>query len=376
MCIIIIKQKRNRVSNQVLKNSARKNPHGLGVVWLDTFKLSYHKSEDYNILKTDRPFIAHFRYATIGKVCRENTHPFVCGRNKNELLMMNGTIRAFGNKNMTDTQDLAIKLGKIDRHQWKHKLAEYNEVRFTTINTRNRTFQIYNKHLWTHKDKIWYSKDNVFTTYKTPSYVSRFSGNVGIGTSEPSEFVFEDEFDWKSESQVCVQCTHDLIYDEYEVSNSKYYCQSCDSHFTEDEVMNFTEFDTTPKYEGNKELVAVYGTLKKGFGNYLRYLQDQEFVGSGTTQDRYPLIVKGLPYLINEKGKGYKVEVDVFNVDMPTLQSLDALEGHPTWYRRKEINIEVNGSVKKCWIYFNISHHAKGERYHKSYEQNVPRFRF
>ena len=172
MCIIIIKQKRNRVSNQVLKNSARKNPHGLGVVWLDTFKVSYHKSEDYNILKTDRPFIAHFRFKTIGKVCRENTHPFVCGRNKNELLMMNGTIRGLGNKNMTDTQDLAIKLGKIDRHQWKHKLAEYNDVRFATINTRNRTFQIYNKHLWTHKDKVWYSKDNVFTTYKTPSYVS------------------------------------------------------------------------------------------------------------------------------------------------------------------------------------------------------------
>ena len=370
MCIIIIKQKRNKVSQQVLKNSARKNPHGLGIVWLDTFKVSYHESKDFQILNTTRPFIAHFRYATIGKVCAENTHPFVCGRNKNELLMMNGTISELGNKTMTDTQDLAIKLGKIDRHQWKQRLAQYSLVRFTTINTRNRTFQIYNKHLWTHKDKVWYSKDNVFTTYKTPSFISRWSGTAPTQTYEPveTEIYFEDEFDWQNESNVCIQCAHDLMYDESELSDNKYYCASCDKSFSQNEVMDFSEFDTTPKYEGNKELVAVYGTLKKGFGNYLRYLQDQEFVGSGTTQDRYPLIVKGLPYLINEKGKGYNVEVDVFNVDMPTLQSLDALEGHPHWYRRKEINILVNGSARKCWIYFNISHKSKGEKYHKSYQ--------
>ena len=373
MCIIIIKQKRNKISQQVLKNSARKNPHGLGIVWLDTFKVSYHGSKDYKKLNTTRPFIAHFRYATIGKICKENTHPFKCGKKHNELLMMNGTISELGNKNMTDTQDLAIKLGKIERHVWKQKLAQYSLVRFVSINTRNRTFQIYNKHLWTHKDKVWYSKDNVFTTYKTPSYISRWAGNVGIGTTAPSEFVFEnhnefeDEFDWKNESNVCVQCANDLMYDESELSENKYYCVSCDKSFSKEQVMDFTQFDT-PKYEGNKELVAVYGTLKRGFGNHRNFLQDQEFVGSGTTQDRYPLIVKGLPFLLNEKGKGHNVEVDVFNVDMPTLESLDALENHPTWYRRKEINILLNGSAKKCWIYFNITEQSKGEKYHKTFK--------
>ena len=77
---------------EILKNSARINPHGLGIVWLDTYKVSYHNSKEYNLLKTDRPFIAHFRYATVGAVNRENTHPFVCGNNSDELLMMNGTI--------------------------------------------------------------------------------------------------------------------------------------------------------------------------------------------------------------------------------------------------------------------------------------------
>ena len=247
MCIIIIKQKRNKISKQVLKNSARKNPHGLGIVWLDTFKVSYHESKDYKKLNTTRPFIAHFRYATIGKICKENTHPFKCGKKHNELLMMNGTISELGNKNMTDTQDLAIKLGKIERHVWKQKLAQYSLVRFATINTRNRTFQIYNKHLWTHKDKVWYSKDNVFATYKTPSYISRWAGNVGVGTSAPSEFVFEnhnefeDEFDWKNESNVCVQCTNDLMYDESELSENKYYCVSCDKSFSKEQVMDLLQ---------------------------------------------------------------------------------------------------------------------------------------
>jgi predicted glutamine amidotransferase len=97
MCIIIIKKKGLRVSNDILKSSARINPHGLGIVWLDDYKVSYHKSNEFNVLNTSRPFIAHFRYATVGAVNKENTHPFVCGSNKNELLMMNGTIKGLGN---------------------------------------------------------------------------------------------------------------------------------------------------------------------------------------------------------------------------------------------------------------------------------------
>ena len=79
MCVIIIKQKEQMMSREVAKTSARINPHGLGIVWLDTFEVTYHKSKDYNVLLTERPFIAHFRYATIGAVNLENTHPFQCG---------------------------------------------------------------------------------------------------------------------------------------------------------------------------------------------------------------------------------------------------------------------------------------------------------
>jgi len=60
MCIIIIKQKGKALSKETIKTSARINPHGLGVVWLDTFQVSYHFSKDYSVLFTERPFIGHF----------------------------------------------------------------------------------------------------------------------------------------------------------------------------------------------------------------------------------------------------------------------------------------------------------------------------
>lgn len=280
MCVIIIKQAGKKVPQEVAKTSSRINPHGLGVIWLDTFEVTYHKSAEYKVLFTERPFIAHFRYATIGAVNKENTHPFRCGNNKQEWLMMNGTIRGLGNVTKSDSRVLAENLGKIPRHKWKKELERY-ECRFVTVNTHSRTFQIYNKELWTQRDGVWYSKANVL----------------------------EDN------------------------------------------------------------LVAVYGTLKKGYSNYNRYLTGSKHVGAGKTKEKYPLVIKGLPYLIDEGGKGYNVEVDVFKVSDPVLAELDRLEGHPNWYRRKQIPIVVKGKELTCWIYFNIREVSAGHLFHSKYVQ-------
>lgn len=280
MCVIIIKQTGKTVPNEVAKTSARINPHGLGIIWLDTFEVTYHKSAEYKVLDTKRPFIAHFRYATVGAINKENTHPFRCGSNKQEWLMMNGTIRALGNHKKSDSKVLAENLGEIPRHKWKKELEQY-ECRFVTINTHSRTYQVYNKELWVQRDGVWYSKDNVL----------------------------EDN------------------------------------------------------------LVAVYGTLKKGYSNYNHYLTSSKYVGKGETKEKYPLVISGLPYLIEDKGKGHNVEVDVFKVSSGVLGHLDRLEGHPNWYRRKQIDIEMKGKVLKCWIYFNIRETGAGKEWHKTYTQ-------
>jgi len=264
MCVIIIKQKSNTIPMETLKTSARINPHGLGIVWLDTFEVEYHKSKAYAKLSTERPFIAHFRYATIGKVGRDNTHPFVCGANTDELLMMNGTIRQLGNAKNCDTKVLAKMLGTMARQNWKASLSKY-DCRFVTINTRTRSFQIYNRHLYTWKDGVWYSKNNVL----------------------------------------------------------------------------------------QDNIVAVYGTLRKGMGNYYRYLKNAKHLGTGKTKDKYPMQSKGIPYVYDQKGQGYNVVVDVFKVGDMDLKPIDQLEGHPNWYERKQIPIRLkNGKVITAWLYF------------------------
>jgi gamma-glutamylaminecyclotransferase len=254
-------------------------------VWLDTFEVSYHKSKDYKILDTDRPYICHFRYATIGKVNRSNTHPFVCGNNKNELLMMNGSIYGMGNNKVCDTKVLSNKLGTINRHLWKKELSQY-EHRFVSINTRTRTFQIYNKELWTRKDGVWFSKDNVL----------------------------------------------------------------------------------------RDNLICVYGTLKKDYSNYHRHLKGSKYIGNGNTLDKYPLLIEGLPYMVNKKGTGHNVEVDVFKVSNTTLKNIDNLEGHPDWYKRIQIPILINGKTLNCWIYFNDRTITKSSTLHKTYTQSYSSF--
>ena len=281
MCVIIVKQNSNQMPIEVAKTSARINPHGLGVVWLDTYEINYYKSNEYRVLDTNRPFIAHFRYATIGKVGADNTHPFQCGSQKNEYLMMNGHIHGIGNVDKCDSKVLAEGLGSVPRHLWRKELEKHKSIRFLSVNVRNRQFQIYNRDLWSFKDGIWYSKANVI----------------------------------------------------------------------------------------EEHVIAVYGTLKKGHGNYYNYLADSKMIGSGHTFDKYPLIVQGLPYLVDKKGIGHNVEVDVFKVSGEVFADLDRLEGHPNWYRRRQVLINMGeGKSVSAWVYFNPITIRDNDVFHKTYE--------
>lgn len=291
MCVIIVKQKNKPLSREVAKTSARKNPHGLGIVWLDTFELTRHESKEYGVLTSDenkhRPFIAHFRYATVGKISKENTHPFICGAQADELLMMNGTVAGYGNKDMTDSQALANEIGGIPRQDWKEHLKVKdvnapNYCRFVSINMRTRSFQIYNRELFTYHDGVWFSKSNVLET----------------------------------------------------------------------------------------NVIAVYGTLKKDHSNYYHYLRGSKYVGGGTTKDKYPLIKDGLPYMINKKGIGHNVEVDVFKVTDKVFADVDKLEGHPQWYKREQVTIMVKGKEILCWLYFNPIEIKAHHKFLKTYTQD------
>lgn len=95
--------------------------------------------------------------------------------------------------------------------------------------------------------------------------------------------------------------------------------------------------------------VAVYGTLKQGFGNHR--LIDAEPVEHGVVRG-HRLYESGIPFLVEDKTSDYDVVVEVYDVDADTLESLDWLEGHPSFYCRKELDIILaDGDVTSAWVY-------------------------
>lgn len=158
MCVIIINHKAKPIKDSVLVKSSMVNPHGLGVLWLDDYSLTFHDSSEWNVLKTDRPFIAHFRYATVGEVCVENCHPFFM--NNDEMLFQNGTVKGLGHEQLTDTEHLAQILSYLPDFHRRSLLATH-DCRYVIANRKTKTFQIYNSDKWFKVDGVWFSKNNV-----------------------------------------------------------------------------------------------------------------------------------------------------------------------------------------------------------------------
>ena len=95
--------------------------------------------------------------------------------------------------------------------------------------------------------------------------------------------------------------------------------------------------------------VFVYGTLKSG--GRVRGLQQFDGaigVGEATTSDAlYSLFDLGAFPCVTLDGN-QKIKGEVWSVDTETFKMLDAIEGYPDFYSRKEINTTEG----KVWMYY------------------------
>lgn len=96
--------------------------------------------------------------------------------------------------------------------------------------------------------------------------------------------------------------------------------------------------------------MAVYGTLRPGHGNN-RLLTNSQHIGTGKTVEKYTLRASGIPFV--SKDPLHNVVVDIYKVDNNVLERLDQLEGHPEWYKREQIPVNVNDKTVTAWLYFN-----------------------
>lgn len=104
------------------------------------------------------------------------------------------------------------------------------------------------------------------------------------------------------------------------------------------------------------QIVAVYGSLKKGFSNH-RLLEEAEFIGNAVVGGwdmysfgYYPMIIPGSGL----------VSVELYAVSAAEFQSLDNLEGYPSFYDRRKIAASTERGPVQAWIYFGDADQVKG----------------
>lgn len=106
-------------------------------------------------------------------------------------------------------------------------------------------------------------------------------------------------------------------------------------------------------------LIFVYGTLKRAHGNY-RLLRTSKFIGEGVTvSDNWKMYDGGFP-MVTSGGK-FHVKGELFEVDdAKVLNNLDALEGHPDFFRRTPVTIRVGADE------FDAEMYTVGDNYRRS----------
>lgn len=103
---------------------------------------------------------------------------------------------------------------------------------------------------------------------------------------------------------------------------------------------------------GGEELVFVYGTLRRSFGNHYLLQEGARSLGPARTVARYALYALEIPFAV--KGQAVSPLIgELYAVTPATLVLLDELEDHPRWYRRELVAlIDQAGAPHQAWVYF------------------------
>jgi len=114
MCVIMMANK-TRPTEEMLRKAWAANSHGGGIAWQQGGDTVWHKGimdEDNFVklcLEAPLPYVAHFRVASIGGVCKELTHPFIISKEAPLQLSGKGKVAVlFHNGHWSDWDDKAL----------------------------------------------------------------------------------------------------------------------------------------------------------------------------------------------------------------------------------------------------------------------------
>jgi len=79
--------------------------------------------------------------------------------------------------------------------------------------------------------------------------------------------------------------------------------------------------------------IAVYGTLREGFGNH-RIIQDQDLLSKEVVTIPFRMIsLGGFPGLVPSDTMN-EITIEVYSVDDSSYRSVEILEGYPSFYQK------------------------------------------
>jgi gamma-glutamylcyclotransferase (GGCT)/AIG2-like uncharacterized protein YtfP/Leucine-rich repeat (LRR) protein len=123
----------------------------------------------------------------------------------------------------------------------------------------------------------------------------------------------------------------------------------------ETQKISFDEYNRIKRALPNTEIpeknieIFVVNSLKKDFPNH-HLLENMEYLGKATTEEKYPMIVEnGVPYLIAKSGIGENIRGEVYEIDFETLQKLDSF--YSDKFIRKDFKVKLDGEFYLYWRY-------------------------
>jgi len=102
-----------------------------------------------------------------------------------------------------------------------------------------------------------------------------------------------------------------------------------------------------------KDILFVYGSLKKGFDNHNVLSNDATYIGEAITVDKYGMFEDSFgnyPYLIPTPIM--QIYGELYHIKSKELwKSLDKFEGAPEYYQRQEILVKINDTIQNAFVY-------------------------
>lgn len=105
-------------------------------------------------------------------------------------------------------------------------------------------------------------------------------------------------------------------------------------------------------------LFFIYGTLKKDFFNHHILMTNKGlFQGYVETKDKYPmfLLEEPFPYLQDDKGKGFHIKGELYEIKDRYIDNMDFFEGVPDLYYRDRIKVLKDNKEIDCYVYFKTN---------------------